>query len=398
MRENVGVLGAGSWGTAAASALARSGNRVMLWSRSPELCSAINTEHINTKYLPGYELPPSVTASSDMQEVCRFADVLFLASPSLYLMDTVERLLTCAPFNRTATAEPVGGASSIDSADSAESADTVAGAASSGTGISFPGIGVSSDTHDTYPLIAVLTKGFLPDAKGEPQLILDALEKKLPDVYRDHVVYVAGPSHGEEVAAGKLTGLIAASKNPLNSIRCREMLKSRSLLVYSSLDIVGVQVCAAAKNVIAIAFGLLDALIESSDFFGDNTESLLLAAGLNEIQIIGRAMGATHPETFTSISGIGDLDVTCRSKYGRNRKFGREIITKRLLESFTGIDDLIAHIGNLGYLPEGIVACSYLKKLAAQYDLRLPLCAGLYKILNKEWEPAEFIEEMLSGS
>ena len=109
-------------------------------------------------------------------------------------------------------------------------------------------------------------------------------------------------------------------------------------------------------------------------------------------------MGATHPETFTSISGIGDLDVTCRSKYGRNRKFGREIITKRLLESFTGIDDLIAHIGNLGYLPEGIVACSYLKKLAAQYDLRLPLCAGLYKILNKEWEPAEFIEEMLSGS
>lgn len=398
MRENVGVLGAGSWGTAAASALARSGNRVMLWSRSPELCSAINTEHVNTKYLPGYELPPSVTASSDMQEVCRFADVLFLASPSLYLMDTVERLLTCAPFKWTATAEPVGGASSIDSADSAESADTVAGAASSGAGISSPGIGVSSDTHDTYPLIAVLTKGFLPDAKGEPQLILDALEKKLPDVYRDHVVYVAGPSHGEEVAAGKLTGLIAASKNPLNSIRCREMLKSRSLLVYSSLDIVGVQVCAAAKNVIAIAFGLLDALIESSDFFGDNTESLLLAAGLNEIQIIGRAMGATHPETFTSISGIGDLDVTCRSKYGRNRKFGREIITKRLLESFTGINDLIAHIGNLGYLPEGIVACSYLKKLAAQYDLRLPLCAGLYKILNKEWEPAEFIEEMLSGS
>ena len=398
MRENVGVLGAGSWGTAAASALARSGNRVMLWSRSPELCSAINTEHVNTKYLPGYELPPSVTASSDMQEVCRFADVLFLASPSLYLMDTVERLLTCTPFKRTATAEPVGGASSIDSADSAESADTVAGAASSGAGISSPGIGVSSDTHDTYPLIAVLTKGFLPDAKGEPQLILDALEKKLPDVYRDHVVYVAGPSHGEEVAAGKLTGLIAASKNPLNSIRCREMLKSRSLLVYSSLDIVGVQVCAATKNVIAIAFGLLDALIESSDFFGDNTESLLLAAGLNEIQIIGRAMGATHPETFTSISGIGDLDVTCRSKYGRNRKFGREIITKRLLESFTGIDDLIAHIGNLGYLPEGIVACSYLKKLAAQYDLRLPLCAGLYKILNKEWEPAEFIEEMLSGS
>ena len=353
MREKIGVLGAGSWGTAAACALARSGNQVMLWSRSSELCSVINTEHSNTKYLPGYVLPPSITASSDMQEICRSADVLFLASPSLYLMDTVERLLKCELFTQDLS---------------------------------------------VYPLIAVLTKGFIPDEQGEPQLIIEALEKKLPDVYRDHVVYVAGPSHGEEVAAGKLTGLIAASKNPLNSIRCREMLKSRSLLVYSSLDIVGVQVCAATKNVIAIAFGLLDALIESSDFFGDNTESLLLAAGLNEIQIIGRAMGATHPETFTSISGIGDLDVTCRSKYGRNRKFGREIITKHLLGFFKGIDDLIARIDSIGYLPEGIVACSYLKKLAARYDLRLPLCAGLYKILNKELEPAEFIEEILSGT
>ena len=335
MREKIGVLGAGSWGTAAACALARSGNQVMLWSRGSELCSVINTEHSNTKYLPGYVLPPSITASSDMQEICRSADVLFLASPSLYLMDTVERLLKCEPFTQDLS---------------------------------------------VYPLIAVLTKGFIPDEQGEPQLIIEALEKKLPDVYRDHVVYVAGPSHGEEVAAGKLTGLIAASKNPLNSIRCREMLKSRSLLVYSSLDIVGVQVCAATKNVIAIAFGLLDALIESSDFFGDNTESLLLAAGLNEIQI------------------IGDLDVTCRSKYGRNRKFGREIITKHLLGFFKGIDDLIARIDSIGYLPEGIVACSYLKKLAARYDLRLPLCAGLYKILNKELEPAEFIEEILSGT
>lgn len=397
MREKIGVLGTGSWGTAAACALARSGNQVMLWSRSPELCSAINTEHVNTKYLPGYALPPSVTASADMEEVCRNADVLFLASPSLYLMDTVERLLRCEPFRRAAAdhscfAEPFSAAAPLDKIMPSVTATA------SGEEALPSGIAASASDSAAYPLIAVLTKGFIPDAQGKPQLIIDALEKKLPDVYRDHTVYVAGPSHGEEVAAGKLTGLIAASKNPLNSIRCREILKSRSLLVYSSLDTVGVQVCAATKNVIAIAFGLLDALIESSDFFGDNTESLLLAAGLNEIQMIGRAMGATHPETFTSISGIGDLDVTCRSKYGRNRKFGREIITKRILESFTGIDDLITHIDTVGYLPEGIVACSYLKKLAAQYDLRIPLCAGLYKILNKELEPVEFIEEILSGT
>ena len=256
MNEKIAILGAGSWGTAIACALGRSGHRVMLWNRSEDVCSSINTEHINKKYLPNYTLPPTVSAATDMQEVCKDAAMLFLASPSLYLPDTVNRLLTVSPFN-------------IDT----------------GT--------------QTYPLIAVLTKGFIPDEHGEPHLIIESLEKKLPDFYRDHLVYVAGPSHGEEVAAGKLTGLIAASKNPLSSIRCREILKSRSLLVYSSLDIVGVQVCAATKNVIAIAFGMLDALTEHSDFFGDNTESLLLAAGLNEIQIIGRAMGATHPETFT---------------------------------------------------------------------------------------------------
>ena len=109
-------------------------------------------------------------------------------------------------------------------------------------------------------------------------------------------------------------------------------------------------------------------------------------------------MGATHPETFTSISGIGDLDVTCRSKYGRNRKFGREIITATVLDGFSGIDDLIAQIGTIGYLPEGIVACAYLSKIAVKYDLKLPLCTGFYKILNKELCPAEFIEDMLSGT
>ena len=355
MNEKIAILGAGSWGTAIACALGRSGHRVMLWNRSEDVCSSINTEHINKKYLPNYTLPPTVSAATDMQEVCKDAAVLFLASPSLYLMDTVNRLLTVSPFN------------------------------------------IDIETQ-AYPLIAVLTKGFIPDEHGEPHFIIESLEKKLPDFYRGHLVYVAGPSHGEEVAAGKLTGLIAASKNPLSSIRCREILKSRSLLVYSSLDIVGVQVCAATKNVIAIAFGMLDALTEHSDFFGDNTESLLLAAGLNEIQIIGRALGATHPETFTSISGIGDLDVTCRSKYGRNRKFGREIITAAVLDGFSGIDDLLARIGTIGYLPEGIVACTYLNKIAVKYDLKLPLCTGLYKILNKELCPTEFIEDLLSGT
>ena len=169
------------------------------------------------------------------------------------------------------------------------------------------------------------------------------------------------------------------------------------LLVYSSLDVIGVQVCAAAKNVVAVAFGMLDAIAEDSDAFGDNTESLLLAAGLNEIQLIGRAMGATHPETFTSISGVGDLDVTCRSKYGRNRRFGQDIIKKKMLKEFSGLDDLLSRITEIGYLPEGAVACKYVHELSLAQNLKLPICNGLFAILNKEKEPQQFIEQLLNG-
>jgi len=105
------------------------------------------------------------------------------------------------------------------------------------------------------------------------------------------------------------------------------------------------------------------AVLGSSTMFGDGTESLLLAAGLNEIQTLGKAMGATHPETFTSISGIGDLDVTCRSVFGRNRRFGKDIVEKKILAPFKDIDDLIARIGEIGYLPEGVVAAKHAKVL-----------------------------------
>ncbi|WP_024467528.1 NAD(P)H-dependent glycerol-3-phosphate dehydrogenase [Treponema pedis] len=354
MSEKIGIIGAGSWGTAVAVSLARNGHNVLLWARNKDFCEKLNLERINRKYLPDYILPENISATDDMEEVCKDSSVVFFATPSLYLKETALEMLKHKPFSE-------------------------------------------DDGKQSYPIIAVLTKGFIPDKQGSPQFIIDALEDILPDFYKNHLVYVAGPSHGQEVAAGKLTGLITASRNPMSSIRCREILKSKTLMVYSSLDIIGVQVCAASKNIVAVAFGILDALTESSDTFGDNTQSLLLAAGLNEIQSIGRAMGATHPETFTSISGVGDLDVTCRSRYGRNRRFGREIITKNILSGFKNLDDLILNIKKIGYLPEGAVACKYVNILAKKNNLRLPICTGLYKILNKELKPLEFIEKLLSG-
>ncbi|MDR2517335.1 MAG: NAD(P)-dependent glycerol-3-phosphate dehydrogenase [Spirochaetaceae bacterium] len=359
MEGRVAVLGAGAWGTAVAKVLGDKGEKVVLWAYEKETVDDINNNHANSRFLPGVTFSANLTASRDIGAVVNGKEFLILAVPSLFLMNTVREILTAPSIQE-------------------------------------------GETN-----IAVITKGFLPTAKG-PRLLLETLEDYLPGFYRNSLVYIAGPSHAEEVARGRVTGLIAASENAKNSFRFRDLLKTNRLLVFSSLDVRGVQVAAAAKNVIAIAFGILDALKTSGagrtgegsgedEMFGDGTESLLLAAGLSEIQALGRAMGATHPETFTSISGVGDLDVTCRSVFGRNRRFGREIIEKDILAPFANLEDLLGRLNEISYLPEGVAAAKYVRMLADRYRLKMPISTGLYRILNKETRPLEFVDSFLGG-
>ncbi|MCH5294929.1 MAG: NAD(P)-dependent glycerol-3-phosphate dehydrogenase [Treponema sp.] len=348
--HSVGIIGAGAWGTGLGAALARGGHKVELWALEEDVCQSINMEHENTRYLPGYKLHPTLSASQDIRAVATGKEFIILASPSLYLAPTIARF-----------------------ADVPNVAD--------GTSI-----------------IGSLTKGFVPsEGDALPHFVLDTMESSLPGCYKDSTVYIAGPSHAEEVAMGKITGLISASNHHRNAVRMRDMLRVPGLMVYASFDTIGVQVCAAVKNVIATVYGALDAIAETSDIFGDNTESLLMAAGLNEIQTIGFAMGATHPETFTSISGVGDLDVTCKSKYGRNRKFGQDIIKTDMLSRFADLDDLIANVNKVGYLPEGAIACKYVHQIAEQKKLRLPICSALYKVLNKEQSAQDCLYDLVMG-
>jgi glycerol-3-phosphate dehydrogenase (NAD(P)+) len=352
MSSNVGIIGAGAWGTAVAKAIADKGHTVDIWSHEEQTTANINNRHENSQFLPEVKLPSNIKASTDITEVSNGKDFIILAAPSLFLLDTVKKI------------------------------------------VNVPSI------REGETCIGVITKGFIETAKG-PKLIVETLENYLPGFYKESLVYIAGPSHAEEVACGKITGLIAASANAKNSIRFRDLLKSEWLLVFSSLDVRGVQVAAALKNVIAIAFGMLDALKVNgkkfgiNDIFGDGTESLLLAAGLNEIQTLGLAMGATHAETFTSISGVGDLDVTCRSIYGRNRRFGREIIEKNILSSFKNLDDLISRIGEIGYLPEGVVAAKHMETLIKDHKLKMPISLSVYKILNKEINSKDLLDGIL---
>jgi len=348
MDKKIAVLGAGAWGTAIAKVIAEKEKDVIVWSFEESVREDINKNRLNSRYLPGVNMPKTLKATSDIIEATEGKRFLIYAVPSIFLLDTLKKTL---------------------------SVNTI---------------------REGKTVIAVLTKGFLPTENG-PRLILETMEDYLPGFFRQSLVYISGPSHAEEVANGKITGLIAASESPKNSIRFRDLLKNPRLLVYSSLDVRGVQVAAAAKNVIAIAFGMLDALKTSgkTDMFGDGTESLLLAAGLNEIQILGKALGATHPETFTSISGIGDLDVTCRSVLGRNRRFGKEIIEKDILKPYKDIDGIIADIGNIGYLPEGVAAAKYIKIIAEKHKLKMPVSLGLCRLLNRELEPMEFCKKLL---
>ncbi len=344
--KRIGILNAGAWGTAVGKILAEKGYSVEIWDYMEEVVKDINANHTNSRFLFGVELPENIKASSNILETASNKDFLFFATPSLYILDLTKKIL------------------------------------------SLPDI-IEGKTD-----IGILTKGFIA-SNGDPKLILESMERYLPGSYKNNLVYISGPSHAEEVARGKLTGLISASLNGKKSIRFRQLLTSNSLVVFSSLDIIGVQICGAMKNVIAIAFGMLDALMELSSRFGDNTESLLLAAGLNEIQAIGQALGSTHPETFTSIAGVGDLDVTCRSRYGRNRRFGKEIISTRIISRFKNLDDIIENISDIGYLPEGIMACKYAIQIAGKYNLKLPITKSVFRVLNKEIEPFEALNSVL---
>jgi glycerol-3-phosphate dehydrogenase (NAD(P)+) len=343
----VGVIGAGAWGTALGTALARGGHKVQLWALEDDVVESINSRHQNERYLPDFNLEKSMTASSDIEEVASDKKFLILGSPSLYLASTIKKF------------------------------------------VSVPNVKYGST------IIGALTKGFVPGESGMPKFVLDTIEDALPECYKNATVYIAGPSHAEEVAMGKITGLITASQHHRNAVKMRDLLRVEGIMAYASFDTIGVQVCAAAKNVIAVVYGAMDALAESSPIFGDNTESLLMAAGLNEIQTLGFAMGATHAATFTSISGVGDLDVTCKSRYGRNRRFGQEIIRSGILDQFKNLDDLIDNVKKIGYLPEGAIACKYVHQISQQKGLKLPICNALYKVLNKEMNAEECLKELL---
>lgn len=343
MSKKIAILGAGAWGLAVGQVLADY-HEIIFWSHSP--VESLQ-ETYKSPYLKDISLKKSLSFSNSLTEVVKERDLIIIATPSIYTLGLVKFL------------------------------------------------GKILEEGQERPLIGILTKGFLED-EGKVDLIVPTLERHLPSSYQNELIYISGPSHAEEVARGVITGLIAASSSPKRALEIRDIMSNSTLRIYPSFDPIGVQVAGALKNAIAIAFGILDAFKEKGVYhIGDNTESFLFAVGLNEIQTFGKALGSTHPETFSSIAGVGDLDVTCRSIHGRNRRFGRSVILDNTLSKFKNIEDLKNNMNQIGYMVEGIASCYYATKIAKEKQIKVTLLSALYDLLDRKQEPYLIINSFL---
>lgn len=265
------VLVAGSWGTALASVLANNGFQVMVWTRSEEQAAEINTKRTNSKYLPGIELPPLLSATTDMREALHEAELALFVAPSGAMRDVARK---AAPH-----------------------------------------------LHENT-LCVHATKGFESDTLKRMTTVL-AEELGRP---HEQLVVLSGPSHAEEVIRKQPTTVVVASEDVQYAQRAQDMLINADFRVYTNPDVIGVEVAGAIKNIIALGAGLSDGLK-----FGDNAKAALLTRGLAEIGRLGVAMGA-NPLTFAGLAGVGDLVVTCTSQHSRNWRAGSMLADGTSLE------------------------------------------------------------------
>ncbi|HDL18279.1 MAG TPA: NAD(P)H-dependent glycerol-3-phosphate dehydrogenase [Bacteroidetes bacterium] len=261
----IGVLGAGSWGTALAVLLSAKHEEIVMWEFFPEIAEKLQIDRENKRMLPGVKIPDNIKITSRLPEAVEGMEVLLSAVPS----HVVRQLATLLK--------------------------------------EFP-------VKDK--IIVSVTKGIENDSLFR---VAQIYRDVLPDFSPDHFVVLSGPSHAEEVSRGVPTTVVAAGSDLPVAKQVQNIFMTATFRVYSHTDVVGVELGGSLKNVIAIAAGIGDGV-----GFGDNTKAALMTRGIAEITRLGTALGA-DPLTFAGLSGIGDLIVTCMSRHSRNRYVGEEI-------------------------------------------------------------------------
>ena len=311
----VAVIGAGSWGTALALVLAEAGHEVVLWARTPEVARAINEEHRNPRSLSDYRLPSAIRATAEDAAACDGAEAVVIVTPSAALRSVAADLRKLV-----APATPIVICSK----------------------------GVEEKT------------GLLP---------IDTFAAELGNAGR--MAVLSGPTHAEEVICRKPSAAVVASADEGTALFFRDLFATRFFRTYTSDDPVGVELCAAFKNVIAIAVGVAYGL-----GYGDNTAAMLMTRGLAEMSRLTVKCGG-QAITCMGLAGAGDLIATCTSEHSRNRSFGVELAQGGTLEAYRERTHMVV---------EGALACKTLKTLSEAYNVELPITDVVRGVV---WEGAD---------
>jgi glycerol-3-phosphate dehydrogenase (NAD(P)+) len=318
------ILGAGGWGTAIALVLAQNrDHRVRLWSARLEEAKALHERRENVRYLPGVPIPESVLLTAEIAAAVQDADLLITAIPTIYLRETLSRI---------AAHVPVG-----------------------------------------CPVLS-LTKGLEITTFRRPTEIIAEVLGDRP------LAVLSGPSHAEEVSRGLPTTLVAASRDLELARWVQQRFSTDRFRVYTNLDLVGVELAGALKNIIGIAAGINDGL-----GMGDNAKSALLTRGLAEMARFGVALGAEQP-TFWGLAGMGDLITTCISRHGRNRQVG-----VRLGQG----EKPAAILASMKMVAEGVYTTRSVHDKAARMDIAMPITGEVYRVLYEDKDPRQAVVDLM---
>lgn len=319
----IAVLGGGSWGTALATLLVENGHSVSLWSYKAQQATQMALTHENP-LLKGVMLPESLDITSNLNCV-RACSIVVLATPSFAIRSTAHQI---APLL----------------------------------------------TENT--ILVSVSKGIEKDtALTMTQIIEQEVGSQYP------VVALSGPSHAEEVARRIPTAIVSASKNQWAAETVQDAFMNENFRVYASDDILGVELSAAFKNVIALCAGCCDGL-----GFGDNTKAALITRGLTEIARLGEALGG-RKETFAGLTGVGDLIVTCTSMHSRNRRCGILIGQGKTPEQA---------VQEIGAVVEGYYAAANVRALAQKTGVEMPILEGAYQVLYQNADPRQVILALMT--
>jgi len=319
----ISILGDGGWGTAIAILLGKE-NEVSLWGAFPEYIDFLRRARENKKFLPGVRIPEEVTILSELERAVEKAEIIILAIPAKFMRSVVRRLKDFALCQR---------------------------------------------------IVVNVAKGIEAESL---MLMSEVIHQELGPV--DKLCILSGPSHAEEVARGIPTAVVAASLDKKVASEIQQKFSRESFRVYTSSDIIGVQLGGSLKNVIAIAVGMCDGL-----GLGANTKAALITRGLVEISRLGTKMGGSL-STFSGLSGMGDLVATCFSDYSRNRNLGEEVAQGKALKEILSRTEMVV---------EGVNTVQAVIKLAERYDIEMPISREVYSVLFENKDPRQAVRDLM---